>query len=106
MSQLETFDMKPAAPAEIRGEFQPVATRTPGIEICEYLPMLAQRSHLFSLVRSVSHSQNGHLQGCMLMQSGRSELPRGFKGRSKRTDWPGITAVAGFGRTGRDHACR
>ncbi len=96
MSQLETFDMKPNAPLDIRGEFRPIHTKTPGIEICEHLPMLAQRSHLFSLVRSVSHPRNNHLHGCMVMQSGRTSLPAGFKGPSKRTDWPGITALAGY----------
>ena len=94
MSQLETFDLKPQAPAGIRGEFQPIATSS-GMHICEHLPMLAKRSHLFSLVRTVSHEQNGHLQGCMLMQSGRSTLPPGFRGPAQRSDWPGITALAG-----------
>ncbi|MCH7685477.1 MAG: DUF1501 domain-containing protein, partial [Planctomycetes bacterium] len=96
MSQLETFDMKPQAPADIRGEFRPIDTSIPGIAICEHLPMLAQRSRLFSLVRSVSHPHNSHLHGCMVMQSGRTALPAGFKGPSKRTDWPGIAAVAGY----------
>jgi hypothetical protein len=46
LSQLGSFDLKPDAPAEVRGEFRPVATRTPGVHICEHLPRLAQRSHL------------------------------------------------------------
>src|SRR5262245_51525021 len=41
-SQLETFDLKPNAPAEIRGEFQPISTNVPGIQICEHLPKLAR----------------------------------------------------------------
>src|SRR5262245_46891502 len=45
LSQLDSFDLKPDAPAEIRGEFKPIATRTPGLSICEHLPLLAQRSH-------------------------------------------------------------
>jgi hypothetical protein len=44
LSQLESFDLKPDAPADIRGDFRPIATKTPGIEICEYLPQLAKRS--------------------------------------------------------------
>src|SRR5262245_13166785 len=40
-SQLETFDLKPGAPDGIRGEFQPIATKIPGIRICEHLPKLA-----------------------------------------------------------------
>src|SRR5262249_53741261 len=43
-SQHDTFDMKPNAPDEVRGEFRPIATSTPGIDICEHMPMLAQRS--------------------------------------------------------------
>src|SRR5258708_5296014 len=42
-SQHDTFDMKPDGPAEYKGEFKPIATRTPGIKICEHLPLLAQR---------------------------------------------------------------
>src|SRR5690242_9656434 len=42
LSQLDSFDLKPEAPVEIRGEFRPVATATPGIHICEHLPRLAQ----------------------------------------------------------------
>jgi uncharacterized protein (DUF1501 family) len=42
-SHIDTFDMKPDAPAEIRGQFQPIATSVPGLQICEHLPMLARR---------------------------------------------------------------
>ena len=44
LSHHDSFDMKPAAPAEIRGEFKPISTRTPGLQICEHLPRLAERS--------------------------------------------------------------
>src|SRR5579859_2603938 len=74
-SQHDTFDMKPRAPDVIRGEFNPIATRTPGIEICEHMPLLAQRSHLWSLCRSLSHKDNGHDTGTYLMLTGRSEIP-------------------------------
>src|SRR5262245_32426073 len=43
-SQLDTWDLKPAAPAEIRGPYKPIATRTPGTQICELMPRLAQLS--------------------------------------------------------------
>ena len=49
-SQHDTFDMKPDGPSEYKGEFNPIATRTPGLQICEHLPRLAQRSHLWGLV--------------------------------------------------------
>ena len=44
-SQLETFDLKPDAPAEIRGDFKPIATSVPGIQISEHLPLLAKQAH-------------------------------------------------------------
>src|SRR4029079_13970223 len=85
------------APPEIRGEFKPIATRTPGIQICEHLPLLAERSHLWALVRSLTHPTNGHSEGHQIMLSGRSQLPPGFSGNMpKPTDWPSIAAVAGY----------
>src|SRR6266705_1064813 len=55
-SQLDIWDMKPAAPAEVRGEFQPIATRVPGLQITEHLPLLAQQTHRLSVVRSMTHA--------------------------------------------------
>ncbi|MFN4258607.1 MAG: DUF1501 domain-containing protein [Gemmataceae bacterium] len=54
-SQLETFDMKPDAPEDFRGEFQPIPTNVPGIQICELLPMTARVMDKFSIVRSLEH---------------------------------------------------
>lgn len=95
-SQHDTFDMKPDAPAEIRGEFNPIATRTPGLQICEYMPKIAARSHLWSLVRSVTHTDNGHETGTYLMLTGRSKIPPTFKGALPQpSDDPSIAAIAG-----------
>jgi hypothetical protein len=52
-SHLDTFDLKPDAPVEIRGEFRPIATNVPGIEICELMPRLAAVAHKFTLIRSL-----------------------------------------------------
>jgi hypothetical protein len=60
-SHVDTFDMKPEAPAEIRGEFRPIATRVPGLEICEHLPRLASQAERWALIRSLSHGDNSHL---------------------------------------------
>jgi Protein of unknown function (DUF1501) len=96
LSQLESFDLKPDAPAEMRGEFTPIVTKTPGIEICEYLPELAKRSHLWALVRSLTHGSNDHSAGHHIMLTGRSDLPSGFNPNAPRPgDWPSIAAVAG-----------
>jgi hypothetical protein len=96
LAQHDSFDLKPHAPDTIRGEFKPIATRTPGIEICEHLPLLAQRSHLWALVRSLTHRSNDHSAGHHIMLTGRSDLPPGFDaGGPKPTDWPSLAAVAG-----------
>jgi hypothetical protein len=96
LGQHDSFDMKPDAPENIRGEFRPIATNTPGIEICEHLPLLAQRSHLWSTCRSLTHPTNDHSVGHMIMLTGKTMVPPGFDPNgSKRTDWPSIAAVAG-----------
>src|SRR6266576_1315791 len=93
-SQHDTFDMKPRGPAEFKGEFNPIATRTPGIQICEHLPMLAQRSRHWALVRSLTHTNNGHDAATYLMLTGRSQLPTTFRSSQPQgTDFPSIAAV-------------
>jgi hypothetical protein len=96
LSQLDTFDLKPDAADGIRGEFKPIATNTAGIQICEHLPRLAQRSHLWSLVRSLTHPSNNHSQGHHIMLTGRTEKPAGFSDTESRpTDFPCIASVVG-----------
>ncbi len=56
----DMWDMKPAAPAEVRGEFKPAATSAPGIHICEHLPRMAKWMHKAALVRSVNHKAGCH----------------------------------------------
>lgn len=95
LAQQESFDMKPEAPLEIRGEFRPIPTRTPGLRICEYLPELAKRSEVWSLVRSLTHPSNDHSAGHHIMLTGRTELPVGFDPtKAKSTDWPSMAALA------------
>ena len=55
-SQLDTWDMKPDAPTEIRGPFKPIKTNVPGMEISELFPRMAKRADMFSIVRSVYHT--------------------------------------------------
>ncbi len=95
-SQHDTFDMKPDGPSEFRGEFSPIATAIPGIQVCEHLPMLAQRSHLWSLVRSLSHKENGHDKGTFVMLTGNSVVPPTFRSSlPQSSDLPSIAAIAG-----------
>ncbi len=68
-SQLDLFDMKPEAPAEIRGPFKPIATSAPGVEISEILPLHAKLADKFSLVRSCYHTAAAvHDTGHQMMQ--------------------------------------
>jgi uncharacterized protein (DUF1501 family) len=57
---LDTFDLKPDAPAEVRGPFKPIATAVPGLRICEHLPRLAALARRYALVRTVSHNNHNH----------------------------------------------
>lgn len=94
LAQHESFDLKPEAPLEVRGEFNPIHTRTPGIQICEHLPELAKRSHLWALCRSLTHSSNDHSASHHIMLTGRSDLPLGFdSNKPNPTDWPSMAAL-------------
>lgn len=59
-SHLDTFDMKPDAPVEYRGPFEPIATNVPGLRVCELLPGLAKRADRFALLRGMHHESNDH----------------------------------------------
>src|SRR5579871_3580765 len=60
LSTIDTLDMKPNAPAEFRGEFDPIPTNVPGIEVCEHLPRLARQADKFALLRSFTHTDSNH----------------------------------------------
>lgn len=95
LSQIDSFDMKPDAPETVRGEFNPIDTATPGIQICEHLPLLAQRSNKWSIVRSMAHGYPEHSTGHLLMLTGRHILPPGFNPSApKPSDWPSLAAIA------------
>jgi hypothetical protein len=60
---MDTFDLKPDAPAEVRGEFPPIATSVPGTQISSLLPMLAQQAHRYAIIRTVSDEYTGGAHG-------------------------------------------
>src|SRR5262252_4163421 len=66
----ETFDPKPDAPAEIRGEFGSVRTSVPGVHFSEYLPRMAKWMNRSTLIRSATHEQNDHSAGLLYTMSG------------------------------------
>src|SRR5262245_40410851 len=59
-SQLDTFDMKPNAPAQIRGEFRPIQTSVPGITVCEHLPRTARLARHYAVIRALHHTNRAH----------------------------------------------
>ncbi|HUG17885.1 MAG TPA: DUF1501 domain-containing protein [Planctomycetaceae bacterium] len=96
-SQLETFDMKPDAPAAIRGPFQSIASRTPGLRICEHLPRTAGLSDRLSIIRTMSHPYNDHSGGGHYIQTGhRWPIPIGGGFNATPDDWPSIGSVFNY----------
>jgi hypothetical protein len=71
-SHLDTLDLKPTAPVEIRGEFQPIATSVAGTSIGEHLPLLAALANRYSIIRSAGHRDNDHAIGAYLALTGYS----------------------------------
>ncbi|MGD9724023.1 MAG: DUF1501 domain-containing protein [Pirellulales bacterium] len=89
-SHIDSFDMKPLAPAEIRGEFRPLATRVPGIDICEYLPKHAEMMDRLAIVRGIRSNDLGdHTPHYILT---------GFADRGKR---PTLGAIVSYLRPGK-----
>src|SRR5688500_4256041 len=75
-SNIDTFDMKPDAPAEIRGEFQSIDTNLPGLRVCEHLPRMARQMDKVCLLRSVAHSESGdHVAACHYLLTGYPQRP-------------------------------
>ncbi|MGY8730811.1 MAG: DUF1501 domain-containing protein [Pirellulales bacterium] len=94
LAQHESFDPKPDAPEDVRGEFKPIQTQTPGVLVSEHLPLLAQRSNHWAILRSLTHPYNEHSAGHHVMLTGRSDLPPGFSGsRPNPTDHPCIASM-------------
>jgi uncharacterized protein (DUF1501 family) len=87
-SHLDTFDMKPDAPPEVRGEFQSIATKVPGFRICEHLPRLAARADRYALVRSLAHREYNHLVATHHVLTGHPQPGAFFDKVASRDDWP------------------
>jgi hypothetical protein len=97
-SQLETFDLKPAAPSGIRGPFKPTTSRTPGLLVSEHLPRLASLSNKYAVIRTVTHKHNDH-NACHLIQTGHPmpPAPRGAAGvDATEKDWPAMGSVVEY----------
>ena len=96
LGQHDAFDMKPEAPDGIRSEFQPIATKVPGIQFCEHHPGLAARSDQLAVVRSMSHPEGNHLVAVHHVLTGHPSFPRGASDLDRvasRDDFPCYASV-------------
>lgn len=75
LSTIDTLDLKPNAPPEFRGEFNPINTTVPGMQICEHLPLLAKQAQHFALLRSLTHPNSDHGGADHYMLTGYAPLP-------------------------------
>jgi hypothetical protein len=93
-SHLDMWDMKPSAPAEIRGEFKPIATSVPGLQFSEHMPRLAKVAHRTTIIRSAHHTvNNSHGAAVYTALTGYDRGEAG--GVARPTDYPAIGSVMG-----------
>ena len=104
-SHIDMWDMKPNAPLDYRGEFHPVATSAPGLELCEHLPHLAKQAHHLAVVRSLGDFHRGtgdHHAGYYTNLTGHSPDPTFHRLLNARTpyptDWPSMASVVSMKR--------
>ncbi|MEQ1842554.1 MAG: DUF1501 domain-containing protein, partial [Verrucomicrobiales bacterium] len=92
-SHIDTFDMKPEAPVEVRGEFHPIPTAVPGIQICEHFPHLARQTAKMAFIRSVTHSDNNHSTSAHWMLTGHKHPLAQENLGARRSDCPHLGSV-------------
>lgn len=98
-SHLDMWDMKPDAPAEIRGEFRPIASSLPGVPVCEHLPRLARFMHHATLIRSAHHSvNNAHAAAVYVGLTGHDRGDATVAIGTGPHDYPAIGSVVGMCR--------
>ncbi|HEV3143440.1 MAG TPA: DUF1501 domain-containing protein [Gemmataceae bacterium] len=97
-SQLDIWDMKPGAPAEIRGEFRPAATSVPGVQFTELLPLLAKQAHRFSIVRSMTHTAINHNAATYFVTTGNPPPREQIAFTPTENDFPHLGAQVAFGQ--------
>jgi hypothetical protein len=92
-SHIDLWDMKPEAPSQVRGEFRPVATRVPGMDLCEHLPLLAKHADKFCLLRSMTHDMRVHGPACSEVYSGRPYFGPPVTDQATPQDWPSLASL-------------
>jgi len=93
-SQLDTWDLKPSAPPEVRGAFRPIRTSVPGLHVCEHLPRLARVAHLFSVVRSMTHTAVNHNTATYTVTTGQAPPRDLIAFTPSENDFPHLGAQA------------
>lgn len=92
--QQDTWDMKPDAPQGIRSAFKPIASKVPGFDVCDQMPLFAKQTDKVAVIRSLSHESNNHEPSVFRMLTGRVDntlvVPRNQR---KRSDFPYIGSV-------------
>jgi hypothetical protein len=89
ISHLESWDPKPDAPAEVRGEFRSIQTTVPSLRVSEYLPLLAKKAHLYNVIRSVHcDARNDHSPGLHVLLTGWENLAAGVAGQRYNYEHP------------------
>ncbi|MFZ9824492.1 MAG: DUF1501 domain-containing protein [Gemmataceae bacterium] len=92
-SQLEMWDPKPDAPAEVRGAFSTINTKTPGLRFGEHMPQIARQSHRFTVLRSVSHDDTDHGSACYLSLTGLFHVQKSANPPPKPDDPPTLASI-------------
>lgn len=92
-SQLDTFDMKPDAPSDFRGEFNPIPTNVPGIDFCEHFPRLARQTDKLAVLRSVNHLHPRHGYGLYYMFTGHPHVRPDLDAPPTPDDFPSMGAL-------------
>jgi hypothetical protein len=94
-SQIDTWDPKPDAPEEFRGEFRPIATTVPGTFVCEHLPRMARLAQHYSLLRTLHHTCRNHQPaGCWLLTGVDPKSDNASQLKPKPDDPPALGALA------------
>ena len=91
----DTFDPKPDAPVEVRGEFRPIATNVPGIDVCDHLPLISRHADKYTIIRSLTHDDGDHIAVVHDMMTGNRYLRTDPIVTARRTDHPNYGAVLG-----------
>jgi hypothetical protein len=92
MSHLDTFDLKPDAPIDVRGPFHEIPTAVPGLRVGEHLPRLARHARRLAIVRSVTHDAVGHRPAAYWALTGHAPPTPNQNWESTRRDWPSLGA--------------